>query len=280
MGKIKIYWFHCGRVRVSSKLPYGNGNFLGASGFFTRAADKVWLPVSAMYIDHPKAKVLVDCGWHRDMSPSNTFDRNAQISHMSMLLYMVNQGVVGKGQTIAEQLAKIGVKESDLDYVLLSHLDCDHVSGLKMVSKAKNILVSEPELRSASYWLNRFRYTPSMWAGTQIRPFRFGRTGHGPMDKSYDLLGDGSIELVWTPGHSKGHFATKVTGHGGRYMLYYGDAGYGPRSWQQMVLPGLCDDRGQARASLQWVRQESLDEHCVASFANYDLSADPCVIEL
>lgn len=280
MGKIKLYWLHCGRVRVSEKLPFGDGNFLGATGFFTRSADRIWLPVSALYIDHPQAKILVDTGWHRDMSPNNSFDRNAQIAHMSKLLYMVNQGVVGKGETVVEQLAALGVKPNDLDYVLLSHLDVDHVSGLKQLSAAKNILVSEPEMNAATRFVGKIRYVSKMWKGTHIRTFRFARTGHGPMEKSCDLLGDGSIELVWTPGHSEGMFSTKVTGRSGKFFIYYADAGYGSRSWQQMVLPGIVDSKELARNSLEWVRQESLDDKCIASFACHELGADPCKIDL
>lgn len=59
---------------------------------------------------------------------------------------IVNQGKVENGQAIDEQLMKIGIKPSDLDYVLLSHLDCDHVNGLELVKDAKHILVSKDEL--------------------------------------------------------------------------------------------------------------------------------------
>lgn len=280
MNKIKIYWLHCGRVRVSEKLPYGDGNFLWATGLFTRRADRIWLPVSALYIEHPQAKVLIDTGWHRDMSPNNSYDRNAQIAHMSLMLYMVNQGVVGEGETVVEQLATLGVKPSDLDYVLLSHLDVDHVSALKSLTAARNILVSEPEMNAATRFCGKFRYCSKMWHGTPIRTFRFGRTGLGPMEKSYDLLGDGSVQLIWTPGHSEGMFSTKVTGRSGKYFIYFADAGYGSRSWQQLVLPGICDDKELARTSLEWVREESLDDRCVASFACHDPAADPCRIEL
>lgn len=51
-------------------------------------------------------------------------------------------GALGKGAAIDEQLAALGIKPSELDMVLLSHLDCDHANGLKLVSDAKQILVS------------------------------------------------------------------------------------------------------------------------------------------
>ena len=51
-----------------------------------------------------------------------------------------------KREAIDEQLAKLGYKPSDLDYVLLSYLDCDHANGLRLVADTKYILVSKAEM--------------------------------------------------------------------------------------------------------------------------------------
>lgn len=77
------------------------------------------------------------------MSPNGVFDRRAQIRSLGSLpLYMTNQGRIEKGAAINEQLETMGIAPSALDMVLLSHLDCDHANGLKLVSGAKRILVS------------------------------------------------------------------------------------------------------------------------------------------
>lgn len=77
------------------------------------------------------------------MSPNGVFDRRAQKrSPGSLPLYMTNQGRIEKGAAINEQLETMGIAPSALDMVLLSHLDCDHANGLKLVSGAKRILVS------------------------------------------------------------------------------------------------------------------------------------------
>ena len=63
-------------------------------------------------IEHPKAKILVDCGWNREMSPNGEFDKAAQIKSLgSRLLYLVNQGVVEKGEAVDEQLNKLGLEQ-------------------------------------------------------------------------------------------------------------------------------------------------------------------------
>ena len=74
------------------------------------------------------------------MSPEGVYDKRAQIKSLgSWFLYQINQGRIAKGEAIDEQLEKLGLKTSDIDYVLLSHLDCDHANGLRLVKDAKHI---------------------------------------------------------------------------------------------------------------------------------------------
>ena len=88
----------------------------------------------AVQIEHPKGLILVDTGWHRDMSPEGVYDKAAQIKSLgSRVLYNVNQGQIPLGEAVDEQLATMGIKPADLDYVLLTHLDCDHANGLRAV---------------------------------------------------------------------------------------------------------------------------------------------------
>ncbi|MBR3100676.1 MAG: MBL fold metallo-hydrolase [Muribaculaceae bacterium] len=94
----------------------------------------IWLPVSVYLIEHPQGLILVDTGWHRDMSPNGMYDKRVQIKSLgSWILYHVNQGRVAKGEAIDEQLATMGITPDSLDYVLLTHLDCDHANGLRAV---------------------------------------------------------------------------------------------------------------------------------------------------
>ena len=65
----------------------------------------------------------------------NDFQKEGSLG--STLLYKVNQGGIGKGQAINEQLSAIGAKTSEFDYVLLTHLDCDHANGRPLVKTPK-----------------------------------------------------------------------------------------------------------------------------------------------
>ena len=285
MGKasIKIHIFHTGKVCVSPHLPFGGDDCstIKASGLFGRRKDRLWIPVSTYLIEHPKGRFLVDTGWSRDMSPHGTIDRHAQIKSLgSPFLYMINQGYVPAGMCIDEQLASIGIKAEDIDAVLLTHLDCDHVNGLKQVSKAKRILVSKDELIFASGGMqNKIRYQEKWWEGLLLTAFEWNDT-QGPARHSYDLLGDGSIELINIPGHSDGLFAVKVINDEGRFVLLFSDGGYSDRSWKEQITSGIAADKAAQKRSLEWIREQSMDPDCLESIANHDPEIRPHIIIL
>lgn len=284
MPEIKIHVFHTGKVCVAPELPFGGErcSTLKASGVFAKKSERLWLPVSAYLIECPHGKLFFDCGWHRDMSPDGVFDKRAQIKSLGSLpLYVTNQGLVEKGAAIDERLAVMGISPEELDMVLLSHLDCDHANGLKLVSGARRILVSKAELDFAGNGslVNCIRYNADWWRGTKLEAFDWNGT-EGPAGHSYDVFGDGSILMVNIPGHSKGLCAMKITGADGRFVLLFADGGYARRSWEELVTSGIADDKAAQKKSLEWIRAQSLDANCVESLANHDPDVPIHTIEL
>ena len=284
MAEFKIHIMHTGKVCVAPELPFGGEDcgFIKASGVFAKRSERLWLPVSAYLIECAHGRVLFDCGWSRQMSPMGVLDRKAQIRSLGSLpLYMTNQGVVESGAAAAEQLAAKGISPSELDLVLLSHLDCDHANGLRDVAAAKQILVSNDELKFAQNGslVNRIRYNADWWAGTKIQGFDWNGTD-GSAGRSYDVFGDGSLVMVNIPGHSEGQCALKITNGGGKFVLLFADGGYAKRSWEELITSGIADDRAAQKRSLEWIRTQSLSADCAASLANHDADIQPHIIEL
>ena len=278
---MKIHVMHTGEVRVSPYLPFGgdNCNLLKASGMTTPKEDWIWLPVSVYLIEHPKGLILVDTGWHRDMSPEGVYDKAAQIKSLgSRVLYNVNQGQIPLGEAVDEQLETMGIKPADLDYVLLTHLDCDHANGLRAVKDAKHIIVAQEELDCARK--NGFiRYKKKWWEGVDLQTIEWNGT-EGPAQKSFDLFGDGSIKMINIPGHCDGLCAVKITREDGKYVLLFSDGGYATKSWKEMITSGVSLDKEMQRKSLQWIREQSMDANCIESLATHDTDIKPHVIEL
>lgn len=279
MKEIKIHLLHVGGVYVGQGVPYGNASMIKASGFFESKKQHEWLPVSAYLIEHPDGRILVDTGWSRSLSPTGEFDKSAQIKHLGRLLYAVSKARLPLGASAAEQLQDFGYSPSDLDYIIITHLDADHVSGLRDVAAAKNILVSRPELEAGTKLKYRIRYVPSMWEGITMTPFDYADTGIGPFGRSYDLFGDGSVLLVDIAGHSEGLCAVLIR-RNDKFVLLFSDGGYSSRSWQEMILPGPFANKPDLQKSLEWIRKMSLDPNCVASWANHDPNLDPQTLVL
>ncbi|ALA44860.1 MULTISPECIES: N-acyl homoserine lactonase family protein [Paenibacillus] len=269
---IKIHVLHCGQVQTDMALPFNQNtlNPIAFTGIFRSKKYQNKLPVSAYLIEHPKGLVLIDTGWHTDV-------RKDQRKYMGRIHYQINKAILPEGQAIDEQLQNLGVKIKNLDYVILSHLDIDHASGIKLVSKAKNILTSDIEWEAAPK--SKHRYLQHMWEGVPIRTFSFKPSEYGPQHQSFDLFGDESLIFVHTPGHSHGLSATIVKNNG-KFVLLTSDTGYAKKSWEEMILQGVLVNKQQAIESLKWVKHMSNEPNCIEVIANHDPDIKPHTIVL
>jgi glyoxylase-like metal-dependent hydrolase (beta-lactamase superfamily II) len=258
-----------GSVSIDRALAYEEATRhpMPETGWFRPADARRRVPVSAYLLTHPTGTVLVDTGWHRDV-------RTDARGHLGRLLSSLHEARLPPGQAVDERLAARGLEPADLAAVVLTHLHPDHVSGLAHVADAPRILVSDPELdASGRLSLNRL-LSGHMWADATLEPFAFEETGLGPRGRSYDLLGDGSVHLVWVPGHAAGQVAVLARTDEG-VVLLASDAAYGARSLSEGVPPGVVTDRAAAVESLAWVREVATSEDCVAVLANHDPDVAP-----
>ena len=83
---------------------------------------------------------------------------------------------------------------------------------------------------------------------------------YGPFTRTVDLLGDGSVRLVSTPGHTPGHMSVLVRAEGERHVLIVGDAAYTLRSVREQVLPLLTAGDEAYRNSLAELKAFSEQE--------------------
>ena len=269
---IKVHVLHCGQVRVDSSLPFHEDtiNPLSYTGLFRSKKHQVWLPVSAYLIEHPKGLVLIDTGWHTDV-------RTKEKEHLGRIQYFLSRASLPGGEAINEQLERLGYKTSDIDYVVLSHLHSDHVSGIKLVRDAKKILVSDLEWKETKD--RAIRYVPNMWEGTNLDLFSFTQTGIGPEGLSFDLFNDGTVVFVSTPGHTMGLVSTIIKNNN-RFVLLTSDVGYAKKSWEQMILPGVQVDKHKLVTSMEWVKAESQKPNCIEAIANHDTEITPHIITI
>ena len=215
--------------------------------------------------------ILIDTGW-------NKANHDHQLKNLSFQ-WPVNKAVLPYGQSIDEQLNKMGIQPSDLDYVLLSHLHCDHADGLEHVKDAKKILVSKEELQAAEH--DHLHYLPHEWKNVPLKTFELADSNDGAWNRSFDLFGDGTIKMIWEPGHSAGLCAAKLQASGRKeYVMLASDGGYAAKSWIENLTPGVVIDRKAAKRSLNYLAEVAKDQYCVECTANHDPAVQPHEIVL
>jgi N-acyl homoserine lactone hydrolase len=150
----------------------------------------VRVPVSCYLLETDSERILVDTGLH----PAAAEDMAAHYEDETVAVFECEQE-----QSIAEQ-----VDLSSLARVVLTHLHFDHAGGLALVPESVPIVIQRAEWEAghddAGIELNYFQ--PRDYAGEDREIVL--------VDGDHDLLGDGSIELLSTPGHSTGHQSVRV----------------------------------------------------------------------
>lgn len=269
---IKIHVLHTGLVKVDRALPYHGlfRNPLAFTGLFRSEVNQIILPVSSYLIEHPKGLILIDTGWNKTIRQSNFQELGLQMQ--------INKGYLPAGWAVDERLNDLGYKSSDLDYVLMSHLHCDHASGMNLIKDTKQILVSSEEWKIANKL--PLVYLPHEWSNVNVLTYNFDSSKYGPFNRALDLFGDGSVIQIYTPGHSAGLTSTMIKGRDGKYVLLAADVGYSQLSLEKMLTPGICVDRNQAITSLGWTRELASDPNCLKVLTNHDLEIRQQVIEL
>ncbi|MCC6099186.1 MAG: N-acyl homoserine lactonase family protein [Olsenella sp.] len=242
--------------RSARRLP------LAYTGLLQRRASRIQVPVKAFLVQVAGHRVLVDAGWGEACATS-------PLSHLGFSLWFASEPVLAPGEGIGPQLARLGLSPADLDAVVLTHLDCDHASGLADLTAARRVVASPQEIDRASRGGARYRRT--LWDGVSLEPARLSPDPSTPFGQSCDLFGDGSLCLVLTPGHTEGSMCVVATNPSdGRFAVLAGDCGYNARSWDDLRLPGPLADAGQMRRSLEWVASMRRQPNCAGVFAAHD----------
>lgn len=267
---MKVHIWHTGKAYIDRALAFQEKSLhpIPNTGWLRGKKYKIWVPVSSYLIEHPKGTILVDTGWHEDI-------RTNQRKHLGRLAYSMFKGQLNQGDSILDKLNNLGMKSNDIDFVLLTHLHSDHVSGLKHVQDAKKILTSQIEWKAAN---KQIGYIKSMWEGVPIDTFELENIRYGPCKKGLDLFGDGTFYLVHTPGHSDGMFSILIK-IDDKWLLLASDVGYAKKSWEEMILPGVTTNKAKAKKSLEWIKHFSEREDCLKVIVNHDQSISPHTIK-
>jgi N-acyl homoserine lactone hydrolase len=204
-------------------------------------------PVPAFLVRHPTVgNILIDTGMH----PSVVRNPRDNLSRLTYRHYRLEEG-----DDIVSQLRARGLEASDIDFVVLTHLHEDHASAIEAFPEARFVLSatewegattgSFPQLRG----YNRAHYDYAFEYHTVDFDAGFIES-YGPFGRSFDLFGDGSVRLAYTPGHSPGHTSV-ILRLPRRDFVVVGDAAYDWQQFEGRSEPTLIDDEHNWRRSLR-----------------------------
>ena len=184
-----LYVLDCGTIVEPRDFMYLHSGY-----------DPLNVPISAYLITHPRGNVLVDTGLPGEL----VTDR----SHWPPGLDFMKV-TMAAGNTVRAQISAAGVDPDSIEHVIISHLHLDHVGGLGNfpnatvhVHRAEWDYAHSPDWFSAGiYLLNDIDKPAVSWSFHDLTE----------KDRSWDLYGDGRIQVLFTPGHSAGHVSVLTT---------------------------------------------------------------------
>jgi glyoxylase-like metal-dependent hydrolase (beta-lactamase superfamily II) len=212
------------------------------------SGDPLRAPCLAYVVRHPTVGTFViDTGLHPDAARDLRRDFGLPLS-------LVFRGLRAAEEPFDRQLRSRDVDPASVERVIMTHLHVDHTSGMRLLPRAEFTCAREEWAATRGRFPAARGYVPRhLPQESRMRLVDFAAAGepHGPFSRTIDLLGDGSVRLVWTPGHTAGHMSVLLRPAEGRTVLVVGDAAYTLRSIREQILPMLTADDDAAMRSLR-----------------------------
>ena len=204
-------------------------------------------PVPAFLVRHPSlGNILIDTGLH----PSVARNPRDKFSRWTAQHYRIEEG-----RDIVSQLRQRGLAPTDIAFVVLTHLHEDHASGIEAFPDAHFVFSATEWAGATTGRFPQFRgYNPAHYDyAFEYFTVDFDADfieSYGPFGRSFDLFGDGSVRLAYTPGHSAGHTSV-ILRLPRRDFVIVGDAAYDWKQFEGRAEPMLIDDEHNWRRSLR-----------------------------
>jgi len=154
---------------------------------------RVVMPVSCYVIRHGKELILFDAGLEASLAGHPRRERGQTLR---------------LNETLATQVAKIGVDTAKVTTLIVSHYHGDHHGQADVFPNAR-LVIGAGDAAALRGEADRGRLGP--WLD-----------GERPIDEitaDRDLRGDGKLVVLFTPGHTPGHLSLLVRLGSGAYIL-------------------------------------------------------------
>ncbi len=200
-------------------------------------------PVPWYLIRHPRGDVVIDGGNAVECATDARTHWGKIVDDLEPVME-VSEGCVNA-------LARLGIGTDAVRYVLQSHLHLDHTGAVGRFPQATYLVQRrEYEYAFAPDWFSAGAYVRKDFDRPNLDWFFL----EGSQTDFYDLFGDGTVVIIYTPGHSPGHQSFLLNLPRTGAILLAVDAAYTRQHWDEQALPGFNTCAVEAVRSVQKLR--------------------------
>jgi glyoxylase-like metal-dependent hydrolase (beta-lactamase superfamily II) len=212
----------CGEAHIPDVSPWTPGEHVGEAVVFS---DNCYL------IRHGRDWMLWDSGY-----------ADAVASHPEGVAGARNARVTRR-RTLASQLAEIGLVPGDIRFIAFSHMHADHVGNADLFPRA-TLYIQRAE-HDAAFGPDpaRYGFVPATYAQLRANPVV-------ELQGDFDVFGDGSVQILATPGHTPGHQSLLVRLAQTGVVVLSGDAAHFQDNFVRRRVPAFNFDADASRRSM------------------------------
>ena len=220
----KLYIFDCGLINLDS---------LEIFGLKPEESPVRQMFVPCYLVEHPKGRLLFDGGL-----PENVADSQEPVG--------IEGATLVYDRWIVDQLADMGLTTADIDLATYSHLHFDHAGAANAFVESE-VLMQQKEW-DAAFGEGASFVDTSLFDGLKDAKVTF-------IDGDHDVFGDGSVRLIFTPGHTPGHQLLMVTLDNTGQILISGDLYHTRANRDLRRVPTFNNNAAQTHESMERVEK-------------------------
>ncbi len=242
----RLYRVDCGHSLANDESVWTPGENKGKSIEFS----------STCYLIQHRTDYLM---WDTGVPESTIGDPKGWSTLPSLIVYHLDR-------TISSQLAAIGLKPADVNYVLVSHTHGDHIGNIGLFPDATVVM------QQAEYlWINSPPPSdPNLSTLVTLARKLLGQPRRLELiTGDIDIFRDGSVRLISTPGHTPGSQSLMVHLAKSGYIVLSGDVAHLEDNFERDIVPSLNVDKGESVASMDRIKQIMAD-YDAQLFINHD----------
>lgn len=219
---LKLFVFDCGQASMDSMEIFG---------LTAQETDVRELFVPCYLVQHTKGMLLWDGGLPKAIADAD----GTVASDGSSMRYE---------RWIVDQLADMDITPADIDYAAYSHLHFDHAG-------AANFFLDSTALMQRTEWEGAFGGGAAFIDTTLFDGLKSADVTL--LDGDHDVFGDGSVTLIYAPGHTPGHQVLLLELPNTGKILLSGDLYHTRANRKLRRVPTFNYDAKQTMASMKKV---------------------------